>query len=145
MKYRSLCVTWNQCREIVAYDPLGKSLLQPPRAVVRHLLVERNSPADLVDDVADAIRSVSASVRADRMRQVLHIDQTRQLEDIEIPILYLAANRDRLIGQRGLAQFQRHAQDLSTEVLDAPHLLLQTRPVEAIASIQRWLERHPAK
>jgi pimeloyl-ACP methyl ester carboxylesterase len=116
----------------------------PPRALVRSHLVGGAPPGALVDQVIAAVRKVDPAVMASRMRQVLDVDVRPELAQIDVPILYLAASSDRLVGRRGLAQVERAARDCSSVVLDGPHLLLQTRPSEAAREIVAFVRALPA-
>jgi pimeloyl-ACP methyl ester carboxylesterase len=56
-----------------------------------------------------------------------------------VPILYLAGRRDRLVGARAARAIHRIRPDVTVRTLDAPHLVLQVRPVEAWREISRFV------
>jgi pimeloyl-ACP methyl ester carboxylesterase len=58
-----------------------------------------------------------------------------------VPILYLAAMRDRLVGVRKLMEIKSLALTVKVKTIDAPHFLLQREPIEAIAAIDSFLRR----
>lgn len=104
--------------------------LRPPEAALRALLTD-----SCVRDVADAIASVRPEVLAHRIREVLAVDVARELAAVDVPILTLAGRRDRLVRPAPLRADATHV------VLDAPHLVLQSRPREAAAAIVEWISR----
>jgi hypothetical protein len=53
-----------------------------------------------------------------------------------------ASRRDRLVGAAARARVVAIRPDVEVALLDAPHLVLQRRPVEAAASIARFLATH---
>lgn len=87
-------------------------------------------------EVGDAIASVRPEVLAHRVREVLSLDATGALRAVEVPILVLAGRRDRMVRPSPLRP------DATYVVLDAPHLILQTRPREAVAAIQGWMSSY---
>jgi pimeloyl-[acyl-carrier protein] methyl ester esterase len=119
---------------------LAAYLSPPPRWMVRRLLLGRDSPEESVEALRTTISSVSRKVLAARIRQVMAMDFSTALKAIEVPVLYLAAKRDRLVGQRGLEQLKNGVVALSSSVIDGPHLLLQARPEEAALRIVEFLE-----
>ena len=73
-----------------------------------------------------------------RLRLLTEVDVAETLGAVEVPMLYLQAGRDRLVPAHNLADLRRIRPDLGAVVIDAPHLLLQRRPVEALAAIRAW-------
>lgn len=72
---------------------------------------------------------------------MLGADSREALQTCSVPVLYLAAAGDRLVGMRGLRTIQRLKPDIETVTLDGPHLLLQARPDEAAVVIKRYARR----
>ena len=119
---------------------LGALLALPmPRRVVELLLVGQDSPADLVSEVSAAIRAVRPSVLASWLRQVLSVDVSEEARRCPVPILYLKATGDRLVAARAERVLRAVKSELVTVSIDAPHLLLQRRPVEASDAILRFI------
>lgn len=102
-----------------------------------------------VDAVRAAIQSVDPAVMAARLREIVDVDVRDELRRSTIPVLYLSGSRDRLVGPGSLAEMRRLRPDMESVVLDAPHLVLQRRPVEAARHIASFLRRvtpsHPPK
>ena len=116
----------------------GPVPVHPPRALIRALLTGADAPEDLVDDVDAAIRSVRPEVFRQRIRDVLAVDVREAFQQVRAPVLYLQASRDRLVAPEAVRELQALRPDLEVAVLDAPHLLLQRRPVEAAALLDRF-------
>lgn len=84
---------------------------------------------------------VSAAVIRRRLLEVLSADERAGLEAIRLPVLVLAASRDRIVPRaatRGLVQRTRWAELVEIE---GPHLLLQSRPADCARAILRFLQR----
>jgi pimeloyl-[acyl-carrier protein] methyl ester esterase len=113
---------------------------RPPRWAIRRYLAGPRADRELVDRAARAIGSVERRVVTHRGRAVLGVDVRAELGAVRVPVLYLQAQRDRLVGARALRRVQDRCPDLRRETLDAPHLLLQSRPAEAAQAISRFCE-----
>ena len=109
--------------------------------LTRHFLVGRDCPSDLVESVTAAMQAVHPSVLAYRLRLILDSNARGKLRSIEVPVLYVAGARDRLIGRRGLAQVSTLIPDVSTAILEGPHLLLQQMPRESAEEISRFMDQ----
>jgi pimeloyl-ACP methyl ester carboxylesterase len=86
-----------------------------------------------------AMSAVSAAVIRQRIAALLRVDETQALRRIKVPTLVLRARGDRVIPRaatRCIARVLPHAQLVE---IDAPHLLLQTRPEECAAAVLRFL------
>ena len=116
----------------------GMLRLPLPKALVRLLLVG-DGPDELVEEVRGTIRAVEPSVLVHRMRQILTLDVRERLAALEVPVLYLEGKRDRLVGSRGSAQCEGSIERFTHARIDGPHLLLQSRPLEAAEQIERFL------
>ena len=55
--------------------------------------------------------------------------------------LYLQGKRDRLVGARGVREIKRALPSVEVRLLEAPHLILQTRPREAADAVVEFLTR----
>lgn len=117
----------------------GATRMRLPDSLLRFALVGGDAPPELVREVGEAIRSARPKVLVHRLRQVFDVDARGQLPDLAVPVLYLRGSHDRLVGGRGLAPCAEHIQDLTIEVIDGPHLLLQARPQECAEAIERFL------
>jgi pimeloyl-ACP methyl ester carboxylesterase len=99
-----------------------------PNFAAKFWLVGPNAPASLLMAVRSAISSVRPRVLAARLRAVLECDVLAELSQIDIPILYIQANGDRLVGALCLEAIQRINPKLKVASIDGPHLVLQRQP-----------------
>lgn len=111
-----------------------------PNLIVRRFFVGEGASSELVSAVQQAVRQVRATVLASRARMILDGDLTARLSELEIPVLYLEATKDRILGSRGRIQMEHAIPHARFESLDAPHLLLQSAPDAATAVIQDFLK-----
>ncbi len=126
-------------------------LFAPLRALVRALPVSSRltpliAPFLLGWHARRALRSalqctltmVPAEVLRYRLERVLQIDYSDRLKDIAVPVLYLQATQDRIVPASAGRHLARHCAGLQTVPLRAPHLLLQTVPLEAANAIRQF-------
>ena len=107
--------------------------------LTRHFLLGTDCPSELVESVSAAIQGVHPAVLAYRLRLILDSNASDQLRSVEVPVLYIAGARDRLLGRRGLAQVSDLVPNVSTTVLEGPHLLLQRMPHESAEEISLFM------
>lgn len=110
-----------------------------PTPMIRRNFVGSNPPEGLIQEVQDAIGSVSPSVLAQRLRLISRVDVRAALAMVQVPVLYLEAQADRLVGRRGAAQIRSILPETRFLTLDGPHLLLQRRPEECAVAILVFL------
>ncbi|HJL15899.1 MAG TPA: hypothetical protein RMH99_09595 [Sandaracinaceae bacterium LLY-WYZ-13_1] len=109
----------------------------PPRAVLRRLFFERTTPDARVDALREAIASVQPRVLSARVRATLAVDVRDALAQLACPVLDLEGARDRLV-RRPLAPLPAGAE---RHVLDAPHLVLQSRAEAAARLVDDFVRR----
>lgn len=85
-----------------------------------------------------ATHKVTPEVIAARVRETMSVNVTADLRQVQVPMLYLAANRDFVVAHRCMRLVRRHRPDLAVRVLKGPHALLQTCPREAWSAILDW-------
>jgi len=61
-------------------------------------------------------------------------------EQFDIPCLYLQAARDRVVPKRAARWFAEHFSSFELARFDAPHCLLQTKPVECAERIMEYVK-----
>jgi len=87
-----------------------------------------------------AIRSVDEPVLRHRMRELATVDVTSSLARLGCPLLYLQASHDRLV-PAGAWNAIRDAEPNAVRVeIEGPHFLLQAKPRECAAAIERAIE-----
>jgi len=95
----------------------------PPRSLLRAAML--GGAPSIEEALFDAIAAVDSAAMRARIREVASVDVRGVLSTLSIPILWIHASRDRLLG----APWGRSI------VIDGPHLLAQTRPREVAAAI----------
>jgi len=115
--------------------------MPPPVCLVRAFLLGREAPDDLVRETVAVLRSVRPEVLASRLRMVLEIGPADRSGPGTVPVLYLQGRGDRLLGRRGLRTVLALKPDTAVVEIDGPHLLLQTRPEEALRRIGPFLKQ----
>ncbi|MEP7218679.1 MAG: alpha/beta fold hydrolase, partial [Bacteroidota bacterium] len=115
--------------------------IDPPRGVVRYLLLDRTAPPKLVSLVIGAIRDVGAAVLAARLRLVLRVDVTEAMSRCVIPVLYIMAARDRIVREDAVMKLMGCRPGISLARVSAPHLLLQREPAICGEIIEEFLHR----
>jgi pimeloyl-ACP methyl ester carboxylesterase len=131
---RSPCPYWISRLAWIIREPLLRWIA--PTLVPRVLLGHWLESSSLVADVREAISG--SRVLAARIREVLQVDVTADLAQIDTPILYLAGGRDAVVKRSSVRLIQRYAQRIRVVTVDAPHLVLQVAPEVAAREISEF-------
>jgi pimeloyl-ACP methyl ester carboxylesterase len=107
---------------------------------IRLFLAGNRAPRALVRNVRNSVFSVKSHVLAHRILVASTVAASKTLRQCPVPILYLIATRDRLVGARSARRIRRVRADISIQAIDAPHLLLQVQPQQAWQAIQQFLQ-----
>lgn len=99
-----------------------------PSFVTRMLLLGDDASDALVTAVAAEIDWVEPAVLAARVREVLMVDVRAELAEINVPIQYLRAAKDRLVSVECMEEIVTIQPSTAVATIDAPHLLLQCEP-----------------
>ncbi len=97
-------------------------------------------PRLIVQNVKREICTIHPLVLAHRIQQAAWLNASETLKSCPVPILCLAATRDRLIGSRSAHKIRRIRSDIPIRSIDAPHLLLQTQPAKVWQHIRDFLK-----
>lgn len=116
--------------------------LRPPLWLARQFLLGPDASAAAVGDLYASIGAVSAATFARRLKEILDADACGCLARVTVPVLYLQAMRDRLVGEAALQAVRAHCPGVEVCRIDAPHMLLQTHATAAVGAIQSFLGRH---
>lgn len=84
-------------------------------------------------------RVSTATLRA-RLRAVMTVDVTRPFAALEVPVLYLRASQDRIVPRAACELAARLKPRMHIAEIDSPHLLLQTRPLEAAQAVAQYVQ-----
>jgi sigma-B regulation protein RsbQ len=99
----------------------------PPRFVLRAALLGGERHHAIEDALVRAIGDVTPDAMRTRIREVARVDVRAELARLTIPVTWIHARRDRLLGAPPPG---------ATHVIDGPHLLAQTRPAEVAAIVR---------
>jgi len=114
----------------------------PPDFAMDYFLAGRGAPNSLRAAVNRATRSVRPDVMAKRARACVDCDATREIRQVQAPLLFLQATEDRLVGKDCVKEIQRLHPDTITVSIRAPHLLLQREPRIAAQAVSQFLAAH---
>lgn len=93
----------------------------------------------LFSAVRSTVRSVSKAVLSDRVEEIVNVDVTRELSELERPMLYLKATHDRVVPSASLAEILRIKPETQVKEIASSHLLLQSEPEKAWGAISEFL------
>jgi len=126
-----------------ALRPLAPAFfrLPLPAHAVRLLLAGGEAPDDLVREVQAAVAAVPGEVMVARAREALRVDATWALLACQAPLLFLGGKEDRLLRSAIPIEVRALRADAEIRMLDAPHLVLQTRPQESMRVVEDFLLR----
>lgn len=94
----------------------------------------------LSDTLVRAIRQMSVEVLRARLKAVLAVDVSLELDRIKVPLLYLRASQDRLVPKAASQQVVQSCAPVREVVLRGPHFLLQASPHEAVVAMDSFLQ-----
>jgi pimeloyl-ACP methyl ester carboxylesterase len=113
-----------------------------PAPVVRHFLAGDDAPDALVEEAQRAVGAIAPAVLAHRSAEALAVDVREALARVEVPVLFLAPTRDRLIRRDAHADVRAVRPDAEVAFVDAPHMVLQRSPHGSLERIEAFLASH---
>jgi pimeloyl-ACP methyl ester carboxylesterase len=111
-----------------------------PRIAMSHFLVGPDAPDSLHKAVRAAIRSVKRTVLAARLRQILSVDAQIALGKVSVPILYIQAKQDHLVGPFCLDEIAAMNPRVEAARVEGPHLILQRNSQQCADIIMRFFD-----
>jgi pimeloyl-ACP methyl ester carboxylesterase len=112
-----------------------------PNIAMSHFLVGADAPESLYTSVRAAIRSVKPAILAARLHQVLAVDVRLALNQVPVPILFIQASMDRLVGKASLAETLAIKPQIQIARIAGPHLILQREPQQAAEIVTSFIQR----
>jgi pimeloyl-ACP methyl ester carboxylesterase len=112
-----------------------------PALAAKLFLAGPNASPSLLAAVRSAVSSVQPKVLSARVRAILACDARAELSQIDVPILYIQAAQDRLVGASCLAEIQKIKSLASVTTIAGPHLLLQREPRRTADVVARFLQQ----
>lgn len=110
-----------------------------PEIAVRRWLLGEDAPLSLLDSARVTISSVHPKVLVKRLGAVLACNTLDALSRVSVPMLYIQAAKDRIVGVRCLEEMLQIRPDLKVERIDGPHLLVQRRPQRVAETAARFI------
>jgi pimeloyl-ACP methyl ester carboxylesterase len=114
--------------------------LRPPESILKAFLIGWDAPRSLVNEVKTTIASVKPEVLANRLRNVLQLELDSSITLIDLPILYLEAQQDKLISPVSLKEIKQIKPQLKVVTLPGPHLLLQRSAIQSAKIVTSFLK-----
>jgi pimeloyl-ACP methyl ester carboxylesterase len=115
----------------------GPAPTQP--AVLRAFCFDETTDRKLMEKALAVIRSVPASTIKQRLNLLSGLDVSSLLPEIEVPVLYLQAMQDKIVGSHLTRQLLNGLARVEVRQIDGPHLLLQCRPQECADAILSFI------
>ena len=110
-----------------------------PSWYIKTFLTNGVSDQILIQNIQAATRDLPPEVYYSRLKEIADVDVTEILETYKLPILYLRAKNDRLVHKKSMRWIENTGANVTVEVFDAPHMLLQTNAKQAAQSIKNFL------
>jgi pimeloyl-[acyl-carrier protein] methyl ester esterase len=131
------------------WGPLPKLLarplflrFRPPQFLRECFTLGFGAPDRLKLALQNTVRTLNPEVFAKRARAAIDCDAREEIRQVQVPLLYLQASEDRLVGAECLDEIKRlHPETISISIR-APHLLLQREPRAAAQAITQFLDVH---
>ena len=116
--------------------------IRPPDFLREYFVLGFGAPESLKLTLRRSVRSINREVFAERARAAIHCDAREEIRQVRVPLLYLQATEDKLVGSECLDEIKRlHPETISISIR-APHLLLQREPRAAAQAIIQFLDTH---
>jgi pimeloyl-[acyl-carrier protein] methyl ester esterase len=116
-----------------------------PAAAIRHFMAGPDAPDALVADVQAAVGAVTPDTMARRAAEAAAVDVRKDLARVEVPLLYLAPTRDRLLRTDVVEEILAIQPDAEIALLEAPHMILQRAPQASLARIEAFVRNPGAR
>lgn len=114
---------------------------RPPRWVLEYFLVGGSPSSELIGSLENVLRAVNPEVVSHRVRAVLECDVRSELARTKIPIMYIRAANDRLVGVNAFNDFIGCRRDTQAESVIGPHLVLQREPRQTAELVAQFMHR----
>jgi len=131
------------------WGPLPKLLarplffqFRPPGPLHEYFTLGHGASEDLKLALRRTVKSVDTEVLAKRARAAIDCDARQEIQQIKVPLLYLHASQDRLVGKDCLNEIKRLHPETIAISIRAPHLLLQREPRAAAQAIVHFLDTY---
>jgi pimeloyl-[acyl-carrier protein] methyl ester esterase len=106
-----------------------------PTVSIERSLFNDVVPEPLRPKFKQAMHANSAYVAPARMQAILNVDVSAHLRKVAIPIIYLQAGADRLVGAHCLQEISTIKPQVQVLKFDTAHCLLQLKPFDAVNAL----------
>jgi pimeloyl-[acyl-carrier protein] methyl ester esterase len=131
------------------WGPLPKLLarplffrFRPPDFLREYFTLGFGAPESLKLALRRSVRSVNFEAFAKRARAAIDCNAREEIREVKVPLLYLQATNDRLVGSNCLDEIKKLRPETISISIRAPHLLLQREPRAAAEAIAQFLSTH---
>jgi len=114
-----------------------------PLALLDWFLLGRYSTRHLRSALAAALAPVSSRALRARLKAVLSVDVTSEFKTVEVPILYLQAEHDRVVPPSATRHVMLAQPATQLVKMPGPHFLLQAFPSQAAQAIAAFMRKIP--
>lgn len=111
-----------------------------PAFLLRQFCLGSDAAAADLAMLREALASVSSAVLAQRL-QLIGTRHSFGKAPFEVPAYYIRARQDRLVPASAANWFRQRFKQCHIEEIDGPHLLMQARPKECAALLEKIFQR----
>jgi pimeloyl-ACP methyl ester carboxylesterase len=115
--------------------------LRPPRCILEYFLVGGDAPPTLIQDLRQALQIVNPEVLSYRVCEALDCDARNDLARTRVPIMYVQAAQDRLLGESCRRDILRVKPNTVSAVVQGPHLILQREPQKVANLVASFVQQ----
>lgn len=115
-----------------------------PDSAIKQLVTGGVCEPALLAAIKSAIKSVRPEVLSHRIRLMFETNVEAALKEINAPILCLSGSQDKLGTAEAMQMLFAIKPNTASVTFDTSHLVLQTKPREAIDAILQFLQKLPA-
>jgi pimeloyl-ACP methyl ester carboxylesterase len=115
--------------QISKYVPEGLFASNPASKAFLDLFVTgRGANLEVRNKARELLNQVSPRQFQNRIGLVNEVDVTDELKEIEVPLLYIQATKDRIVLADSGTEIKKHAKKMEIEKVVGSHMILQTQP-----------------
>lgn len=107
---------------------LWRPRIPVPAWAIRVFLLGKNAPPENCSEIQALQRIIDPHVIDRRLRAVANVDAVAALKQCPVPLFYLNATEDRILGKEALRVLTIARPDIRVVHVRGPHLLLQASP-----------------
>jgi pimeloyl-[acyl-carrier protein] methyl ester esterase len=107
--------------KLFSSNPVSKAFLDL-------LITGGDANSDVRKKARELLGKVNPKQFQSRINIINEINVSQELKDIEVPLLYIQATKDRIVLADSGSEIMKHAKNLKIERVAGSHLILQTQP-----------------